>query len=107
MRTVTPGKWRVALLAAGVLVAAGTAACWPSRAQKAAGGVDLGLLPRGVDRGTLNLVVITLDTLRADRLGAYGFTAIETPALDRLAADGVLFEQAMTAAPLTLPSHST
>jgi arylsulfatase A-like enzyme/Tfp pilus assembly protein PilF len=79
---------------------------WP-RTQRAAGKVDLGRLPGGVDRQALNLLVITLDTTRADRLGAYGFKDIETPALDRLAAEGVLFEQASTAAPLTLPSHSS
>jgi arylsulfatase A-like enzyme/tetratricopeptide (TPR) repeat protein len=55
----------------------------------------------------LNLVVITLDTTRADRIGAYGARDIETPALDRLADEGVLFEQAVSAAPLTLPAHSS
>src|SRR3954451_25426231 len=80
---------------------------WRPRAQLAAGGVDLGPLPRGVDRQALNLLVITLDTTRADRLGAYGFKDIETPTLDKLAADGVLFDQTMSSAPLTLPSHST
>jgi arylsulfatase A-like enzyme/tetratricopeptide (TPR) repeat protein len=55
----------------------------------------------------LNLVVITLDTTRADHLGAYGSKDVETPALDRLAQDGVLFEQAMTTAPLTLPAHAS
>src|SRR6266536_3060101 len=43
----------------------------------------------------LNLVVITLDTTRADRLGCYGFAGIETPNIDALAAEGVLFEHAM------------
>jgi choline-sulfatase len=55
----------------------------------------------------LNLLVISLDTTRADRLRAYGFQEIETPALDRLASEGVLFQQAATAAPLTLPAHTT
>jgi arylsulfatase A-like enzyme/Flp pilus assembly protein TadD len=58
-------------------------------------------------RQPLNLVIITLDTTRADHLGAYGSKDVETPALDRLAREGVLFEQAMTSAPLTLPAHST
>jgi arylsulfatase A-like enzyme len=52
-----------------------------------------------------NVVFITLDTTRADRLGAYGFADAGTPTLDRLAREGVLFEQAETAAPLTLPAH--
>jgi arylsulfatase A-like enzyme/Tfp pilus assembly protein PilF len=95
------------VVSALVLGGAAAARLWWPRAQKAAGNVDLGPLPRGVDRQALNLVVITLDTTRADRLGAYGFKDIETPTLDRLAAEGVLFEQASTAAPLTLPSHSS
>lgn len=54
-----------------------------------------------------NLLVVTLDTTRADRLGAYGDARAATPAFDRVARDGVLFEQAITAAPLTLPAHAT
>jgi arylsulfatase A-like enzyme/Flp pilus assembly protein TadD len=52
-----------------------------------------------------NLLLITVDTLRADRLGAYGHAAAATPHLDRLAAEGVRFDQAATVAPLTLPAH--
>ncbi len=55
----------------------------------------------------LNLLLITLDTTRADRLGAYGYAHAQTPTLDRLAREGVLFEQATTSAPITLPAHST
>ena len=55
----------------------------------------------------LNLVVITLDTTRADRLGCYGFAGIETPNIDALAAEGVLFEHATATVPLTFPSHSS
>lgn len=55
----------------------------------------------------LNLLLVTLDTVRADRLGAYGYAAAETPALDRLAREGVRFNQAISAVPLTLPSHAT
>src|SRR5260221_2038404 len=52
-----------------------------------------------------NILLITLDTTRADHLGAYGDRRARTPHLDRLAASGVLFERAITAAPLTLPAH--
>ncbi len=52
-----------------------------------------------------NLLVITLDTMRADRLGCYGDAAARTPVLDDLAAKGVLFENCYTPAPLTLPAH--
>jgi arylsulfatase A-like enzyme len=54
-----------------------------------------------------NVLVVTLDTMRADRLPAYGFSGVDTPALDRLAAQGVVFEQAFAAVPLTLPSHAS
>jgi arylsulfatase A-like enzyme/Tfp pilus assembly protein PilF len=55
----------------------------------------------------LNVVVVTLDTLRADRLGCYGFRGIETPNIDAVASEGVLFEQATSTVPLTLPSHAS
>jgi arylsulfatase A-like enzyme/predicted Zn-dependent protease len=52
-----------------------------------------------------NLVLITLDTTRADHLGCYGDTRAVTPNLDALAKDGVTFDQAIAVAPITLPSH--
>jgi len=52
-----------------------------------------------------SVVLITLDTTRADALGAYGRSPSVTPNLDRLAQEGVVFEQAFTVAPLTLPAH--
>src|SRR5438093_7434453 len=54
-----------------------------------------------------NLLLITIDTLRADHVGAYGATTGATPALDTLAASGVRFDQVQTAVPLTGPSHAT
>src|SRR5262245_58641206 len=54
-----------------------------------------------------NVLLITLDTTRADRLGCYGYAPALTPTLDALAAAGVLFERACTPAPLTLPSHAS
>jgi arylsulfatase A-like enzyme/Flp pilus assembly protein TadD len=54
-----------------------------------------------------NVLLITLDTTRADRLGCYGYDAAQTPHLDALAARGALFERAFAPAPLTLPSHAT
>jgi arylsulfatase A-like enzyme/Tfp pilus assembly protein PilF len=62
---------------------------------------------RGGPAREWNLLVITLDTTRADRIGAYGCRTARTPNLDRLAAEGVVFENAYTCVPLTLPSHST
>jgi len=54
-----------------------------------------------------NLVLITIDTLRADHVGAYGWSRARTSALDDLAKRGALFERAYAAAPITLPSHAT
>lgn len=54
-----------------------------------------------------NLILVTIDTLRADRLGCYGNSRVETPNLDKLAKQGVLFENAVTHTPLTAPSHAS
>src|SRR5262249_23489997 len=51
------------------------------------------------------IVLITVDTLRADHLHCYGSESVATPSIDRLAADGILFRQAVAQVPLTLPSH--
>ncbi|HEV3058752.1 MAG TPA: sulfatase-like hydrolase/transferase [Vicinamibacterales bacterium] len=59
---------------------------------------------RGVHAGP-NVLLITLDTTRADHLPAYGYRLGRTPHLDRLANEGVLFERTVAAAPITLPSH--
>jgi arylsulfatase A-like enzyme/Flp pilus assembly protein TadD len=54
-----------------------------------------------------NVLLITIDTLRADRVGAYGNSSGLTPALDRLAQRGVRFEAAFTSVPMTLPAHAS
>ncbi len=54
-----------------------------------------------------NLILISVDTLRADRLSCYGYQANRTPHFDQWAAEGVLFEQAFSEYPLTLPAHVT
>jgi len=53
-----------------------------------------------------NVLLITIDTVRADRLGAYGYAKAATPVLDRLAREGVRFTDATTQAPLTGPAHA-
>ncbi len=63
--------------------------------------------PPDVDVPGANVLLITLDTTRADRIGAYGYAPAETPRLDRFAAEGVLFEQTVTPTAFTLPSHSS
>jgi arylsulfatase A-like enzyme/Flp pilus assembly protein TadD len=54
-----------------------------------------------------NVLVITLDTTRADRIGCYGRENASTPVLDSLAAEGFLFERCHSTNPITTPSHSS
>jgi arylsulfatase A-like enzyme/Tfp pilus assembly protein PilF len=54
-----------------------------------------------------DVFLITLDTLRADRVGCYGYAQAQTPALDRLARDGVRFAHAFTPSPITNTSHAS
>lgn len=66
------------------------------------------LRPRPISIGRdsgLNILLITLDTTRADRLGCYGYARAQTPNLDTVARNGVLFLNAYAPVPLTLPSH--
>src|SRR5450755_1925935 len=55
----------------------------------------------------LNVVLITIDTLRPDHLGCYGYKSIKTPNIDALAADGTRFDRAFSVVPVTLPSHTS
>jgi arylsulfatase A-like enzyme/lipoprotein NlpI len=66
--------------------------------------------PRALAAGSAappsNVVIITIDTLRADHLGCYGYKQVRTPNIDSLAADGIRFERAYTPVPITLPAHT-
>lgn len=86
-------RWIWALVVAAAV--AGTAFVWRQ------GGLGL------ARRGPRHLLIVTLDTLRADRLGSYGYAGAQTPRLDALAAGGLRFAQATTVVPLTLPSHTS
>jgi arylsulfatase A-like enzyme/predicted Zn-dependent protease len=55
----------------------------------------------------LNVILVTIDTLRADHVGAYGAGLARTPALDALAAEGTMFGHCVAQVPLTLPSHTS
>lgn len=68
-----------------------------SREKNAGGGVE------GAEGAPI--IIISVDTLRADHLPVYGEKGIETPAIDALAADSIVFENAYSHVPLTLPSH--
>lgn len=62
---------------------------------------------REVTSRSPNIILVSIDTLRADHLGAYGYTRDTSANLDALAQDGVLFEQAFAQSPWTLPSHAS
>jgi arylsulfatase A-like enzyme/Tfp pilus assembly protein PilF len=83
-------------LAAGLVVAA-----WLAIGPRS---IDVPLLRSS---GARNLLLVSLDTVRADRIGAYGYASAQTPVIDELARSGLRFEQATTVVPLTLPAHSS
>ena len=85
-------------LLAATAVVAGIAAGWYGWYSGAFGGFA---------SGPTSVLLISVDTLRADRLGSYGYQAASTPVLDALAARGLRFEQATTVTPLTLPAHAS
>ncbi len=102
------GRSRVTLLVLLALgVAGGVVAVWrvgkPALPTLNEAREALGIGPRA----PLNVVLVTADTLRSDKLGCYGSANVATPNLDRLAEAGVLFENATTVTPLTLPAHSS
>jgi len=89
MTTTTRNPWRIASAFLAGMIALGIAACGtddaPGSGQSA--------------------ILITLDTVRADALTCYGGPPGLTPHLDRLAQEGILYENAYTVTPLTLPAH--
>ncbi len=76
-------------------------------------GVYLFILPKRPSFSRLkknrefNYILVTVDTLRADRIHCYGFPHVKTPTMDLFASKGVLFEQCIAQTPLTLPSHTS
>lgn len=58
-------------------------------------------------KSAFNVLLVSVDTLRADHLGCYGHPTIKTPNLDGLAAEGTRFAQCISSSPLTLPSHAS
>lgn len=87
-------KMRVIVLAAVVLILIGAAILYF-------------LSTGGKTRTGRNVLVITLDTTRADRIGVYGCNNARTPHIDKLAQEGVMFEDASGSVPITLPAHCT
>ncbi|MCX6545291.1 MAG: sulfatase-like hydrolase/transferase [Acidobacteria bacterium] len=73
----------------------------------ACGGSARAPSPTAATARASNVLIITIDTLRADRVGAYGWGRARTPAIDALAARGVRFDRAYATSPITLPSHAS
>ncbi len=73
----------------------------------AAAGAAYWAFGRFSSRGAVNVLLITLDTTRADHLSCYGSGTSKTPELDRVARDGAMFGRCSTSAVMTLPSHCT
>ena len=99
-RTQRPHVWAISTISAVafIFVTAGGWLWWRRAAAPA--------IAPGACRGC-NVLLITIDTLRLDRVGAFGGRQGLTPHLDRLAAEGLRLTHAYSAAPLTLPSHAS
>ncbi len=78
-------KWAQAILLLLVLIVTGTCRSQPA----------------------LNILLITMDTTRADHLGCYGYEAISTPNIDRIAQEGTVYDRCYTPVPITLPAHTS
>src|SRR5688500_11087974 len=69
--------------------------------------VATAIQPSHISPRRLDVLLITIDTLRADRLGAYGYRPGRTPVIDGLARRGLAVREAITSTPVTLPAHAT
>jgi choline-sulfatase len=81
-----------------IVLAASGSGCAPGSSTRA---------PRTADAHPRNLLLVTIDTLRADHVGSYGHVSAKTPAFDDLARAGVRFKNVFAPAPITLTSHAT
>jgi len=93
-------------LLVGVIFAGAGIACRQPATQVPAEPAH-GELLGGFEPDQLNVILVTIDTLRADRLSCYGSSLVETPHIDRFAAEGVRFENAASTVPFTLPAHTS
>jgi len=102
-------KRAVFVLVAGIVTACSKDPAPPPAVTQAVGGSSpataAAISPAaGISMERPNLVLITMEATRADHLGCYNDTTAQSPVLDQLARDGVIFESAIATAPLTLPS---
>jgi len=96
--SATPPEARVPAVLLPFLAGLLLAGCGPEPGSQA---------PAASEAAPRSLLLVTLDTVRADRVGCYGYDPAATPNLDRLAAEGVRFADVTAPAPLTLPAHAT
>jgi choline-sulfatase len=99
-RSTAARKWSFPLAATLVAIGLITASCGGTSKPAAPP-------PSGPQATAKSLVIVTIDTLRADHVGAYGYPAARTPALDRVAREGARFDRAFATAPITLTSHAS
>lgn len=97
---------RTIAVAAGVILALGAGWMAWDTARQSDGPASPPPAPAPV-HSARSLLLVTIDTLRADRVGAYGYASARTPAFDAIARDGTRFARAFATAPITLPSHAT
>jgi choline-sulfatase len=105
--TASRSPWLVPAVLAAVGIAATALFLARGRAPRTDAEVQARLSRLTPARDGLNVVVVTLDTTRADRLGCYGFKGVATPHIDSVAREGVVFDNATATVPLTFPSHSS
>lgn len=95
----------IAPIAAGIVVAVAAFGLWQTWGKGTEPDAPLPVPPGALEGW--NVLLVSLDTVRADRLGCYGCASARTPVLDGLAARGVRFATAIAPAPITLPSHAS
>jgi arylsulfatase A-like enzyme/Flp pilus assembly protein TadD len=107
MRSASGAGCRELLLSAALALGVFACAAGPEDASPAPVQADVGRLLAGASTGQPPVILITIDTLRADRLSSYGSDRVATPHMDRLAAEGIRFANASSTVPFTLPAHSS
>jgi arylsulfatase A-like enzyme/tetratricopeptide (TPR) repeat protein len=95
------------LLAIGCAAQLGCESASEPAGSGAVGGSETGPVTPQIGGKGINVLLVSVDTTRADHLGCYGHPDVKTPNIDRLAAEGARFTQCISSAPLTLPSHAT
>ncbi len=94
--------WRFRVLVAAIIASLPVTGC-----RRPADKTDAGSDAASIGGAGLNVLLISVDTTRADHLGCYGHPARHTPNIDRVAAEGTRFAQCVASTPVTLPSHAT